>query len=149
MKKKIIGLLIFIFLIILLIDLVFGSAYAWFTDSRVYGVSAHYSSVDFYKVEHYLSPEVSFDKYYYKEDKGKELLKQSHYKLIGEKDKEVIEYINIALNRLHEQDESIDINFDYDNITSNDYYCFWKTYEESRVLDYYDIDNHILYIISF
>lgn len=149
-SKNIIKIIIltFIFLIMVLVDLILGYTYARFSSSRVYGVSYQYTFLDYYnKAERYSSSNVSFYKYYYEAVDNQDVVK-TNYKLVAENDEIIKKNINIALEKFHELDKPIDIDFDYNSITSNDYYSL--NFDDGGVrLHYYDEDEHVLYIVSF
>ncbi len=56
--------------------------------------------------------------------------------------------ISTSLNKLSEFDNHINVEFNYDSITSDDY-CSLKSNGESVLLHYYDVDEHILYKTYF
>lgn len=69
--------------------------------------------------------------------------------IINDNVEKVKEDISILLKKLKEIDNSLDIEFDYESITSDDYYEI-KTQngiENIYCFLYYDIDEHVLYKI--
>lgn len=139
---KVIGLVI-----VLIVAFLLGS-YIWVLSPKVY--EPPILSYDFYKSERYLNsdPFILFSKYYYYEDLGE--IWNDEYILIDDNVEMIKNYIRVSLNKLHEFDNSIDVEFNYDIIQSSDYYFLETIEEESLViLHYYDVDEHILYTTYF
>lgn len=100
----------------------------------------------YYKDEFYKSTDetTSFTKYYYKEN-----IDINKKYLIGENDVDVVkDNINKTISRLHELDNSINIEFNYDDITFNDYYLLVQD-SEFVCFEYYDSEEYVLYEIYF
>lgn len=150
-KSKIIKIVLTIaYLILMLIAIFFGYTYAWFTSSSKEGVSSYYDSCDYYKIEHYNTSDVSLylSKYYYHDEAGKLNIKNMKYISVGNRIEFIKKYISTFLEKIHELEELSDIEFNYDAITSNDYYSL-KLYNEEVLLHYYDVEDNILYIMSY
>lgn len=107
-------------------------------------------SYEYYKSEKYVNsdPFILFEKYYYSENPEKKEYKYHKYKLVKDNVETIKEYINTSLEKLHELDNTNNIEFNYDSITSNGYYLL-KTFTDDNmvVLHYYDADEHILYVL--
>lgn len=155
-KNKIIKItLMVIFLIIVLIDLFLGYTYASFSSSRRLGLLIPYYCWDFYKEENYKIPDtpdtnISFSKRYYYEEYDGSFVEDMI--LIKENVEEIKNNISISFNKLKELDDSIPIEFDLESITPDDYYTIdaIRKYDNELVsrISYYDVDEHILYVIS-
>lgn len=145
-KWSIIVKLIYFLLVLYVIYLGYSQSQP---SSYVEGISNHYNSNDFYKWENYNINQLnlSFFKYYYHEEEGQLKIKNMNYELIDNNAETVKSNIRIFLDKLHELNKPIDIEFDYDIITSNDYYSL-KSNEERKLLHYYDIEENVLYIID-
>lgn len=118
--------------------------------SFVEGVSNHYVHLDSYKMERYRTSvlHLSFYKDYYHEAAGKKKIENMNYTVVEDNVETIKNNVSIFLNKLQELDNPIDVEFNYDNITSDDYYSLISN-EESVLLHYYDMDENILYIISY
>lgn len=152
MKKKIlkIAIKIICLCIILFIAFFIGECLYPIFSSSDYEPSL--LSYNFYKSETYVNPEpfLLFEKYYYLENPKKKDYKYNNYKMVKNNEKLIRDYINVSLMNLHKLDNSINIEFNYDSITSNDYYLL-KTFDNDKtiVLHYYDVDKDILYVTYF
>lgn len=152
-KKTKILVMFMSLIIVLLVTLLYG-IYVWFTSSRIESSP----NAKYYKYERYETPmdkTIYFSKKYYY-DEADEFYKKNgngRYMLVENNVETIKNNISIALNKLNELDNSINIEFNYDNITSNDYYDLSEGYNlsvgEDVLLYYYDIDEHILYVTHF
>lgn len=150
-KSKIIKIVLIVaYLILLLIAIFFGYTYAWFTSSIKEGVSFYYDSCDYYKAEHYNTSDVSLylSKYYYHDAEGKLKIKNMKYISVGNRIEYIKKYISTFLEKIHELEGLNNAEFNYDAITSNDYYLL-KLYNEEVLLHYYDVEDNILYIMVY
>lgn len=150
MKAKkiiLIGVKFICFNIVLIVAFIMGS-YLWVISHKTY--EPPFFSYEFYKSEMYLNsdPFILFSKYYYYENPSE--MWSNDYMLIENNVETVKTNISTSLNKLHELDNAINIEFNYDIITSNDYY-FLKTIKDENLilLYYYDVDEHILYTTYF
>lgn len=150
-KNRISTVAKFIYLILVLFVAYLGFFYAYPSGYVAWkGISNFYAGCDFYKKEYYNTHDinVSFSKYYYHEAAGKLKIEKMNYSLVEDNVEIIKNNISISLNKLHELDNPITVEFDYDSITSDDYYSL-NSNGESVLLHYYDVDENILYIISF
>lgn len=152
--KKIIKIVVLTFICLFILSVVF--LFGWF-DSEFYSSLVgrkYYSAYEekYYKMESYRSPNhsnLSFSRYYYLQFYIKEAFPGSSKCISVEDNVETIKkYISTSLDELYESDNNIDIEFNYDAITSNDYY-YLRIEGEEVFLRYYDIDENILYKIYF
>lgn len=126
-------------LIILVIAYSLGACSYWIKDQNK-SIIAN----DYYKMEFYKSTDetTSFSKYYYEENIDIE----KKYKLGNDSVEEVRKNIEIAIDKLHKLDNSINIEFDYDIVTSNDFYLL-RNDSDFICFQYYDVEEYILYEI--
>jgi hypothetical protein len=97
----------------------------------------------FYKEELYKSPDGKsyiLKSYYYEEPKSL----NKKYKLGNKKIEEVEKNIKLTIEKLNELNENIIINFDYNKITSDDYYLMINN-KNPIYFQYYDKEEHIFY----
>lgn len=152
--KKVIKIVVltFICIIILSIDFLFGWLDSEFSNSFIGCKFYNELGSDYYKREKYVSSDfngTSFQKYYYHQDDYTVICKgRITCSPVKGKEELVKNYIKTSLNNLHELDNNIEIDFDYDVITSDDYY--YVEYDEGMTfLYYYDAGEHILYRTYF
>lgn len=144
--KKIVASIIFL-IISLFFAFIIGEC-IWLTTPTVYPPSL--LSYEYYKAEQSINsePVITFFKYYYNKDI--EEIENNDYVLVEENVESIKNNISNSLNKIHEFDESISNEFNYDIITSNDFY-FSEIVEgeELFILHYYDVDERILYVTYF
>lgn len=133
-----------IFLIILIISFICGYFYAWFTDSRAY---FDFLTYDYYKIECYYNDD--YKRYlsirYYHEEEGQKMLEKGDFISI-EKD---LESLTNNINHFFDNNQNGEkYEFNYDSITSDDFYKI-SIYEECTWLNYYDSKDNILYVFEF
>lgn len=148
MKEKK-SLMTFIKIISLMLGLIIAyllGCFFWKISPKAYEPSL--LSYDYYKSERYLNPDpfLLFSKYYYNENISTS--ENNDYKLVKENKEKIKNYISTSLNKLYELDNTINIEFNYENITSNDSYLLKYIKKENLViLHYYDEEENILYTI--
>lgn len=129
---------IFVCLIILcFVFFVLGELCYWNKDKHPTMLVAGYYKKEFYKSTDEVT---SFVKYYYKEsvDINKKYV-------LGEDNVDVVkDNIKAAISKLYELDNSINIKFNYDDITSNDYYLLVNDLD-FICFEYYDVEEYVLY----
>lgn len=103
---------------------------------------------NYYKKEGHYSIDTYNDllKFYYNEEPN--YLENKEYILVGNKTEKIKVIIKDSLAELRETN-NVNIDFDYDSVTSNDrFYLIKKSFFESMLLHYYDVDENILYVIG-
>lgn len=116
-------------------------------------------SDEYYKKEEYVTNHYGliFSKYYYSSEADDVFVENLNPTLVGDDAEKIKNCISDFLNVLSELNAEDDVEFDYDIVTSNDYYSLviegksiWRYYDESQtLLHYYDVDEHVLYVIQY
>lgn len=150
-KRKILKIIVSVFISLIILILVheFGFYFERYIYWKDETLSCPEISRDYYKKEEYgtMHEDILFSKYYYKDDEN--VFTKNLDSIYVEDDKEKISLIiKNSLDILYKQDNNDFVNFDYDIITSNDYYSL-VTGGRYELLHYYDIDEHILYVIQY
>lgn len=131
--------------IVLLVTLLYA-LYVWFTSSKIESLTDG-KSYKYERYENYNDQTIYFVKEYYYEESDAFYENNYRYTLVKNNAEKIKKYINISLNKLNELDDTLNIEFNYDTVTSNDYYYMIE--EKNVLLYYYDIDEHILYVTHF
>ncbi len=141
-KKIILGITIFIRLnAILFVMFIIGEC-LWFISPKV--TEPDILSYEYYQSEEHINSEpfILFSKYYY-EELGK--ISNDDYKLVEKNVEMIKDYISTSLSNFEKIDNKV-IEFNYENITSNDsYFLEYIKDEQLLILHYYDEDERILY----
>lgn len=139
--------LIVLNLIVLVCFLLLGYFYAWYTDSKVYFNKSVY---EYYKKENYniSNKYLFFSKEFYHEDSGKSMIEKRNFRLVEDNIEKINNNIEKFFDILYDSDKKINIDFDYELISFDDYYDMC-VYENNMSLNYYDVSENILYIFEF
>lgn len=123
-----------------------------------------YSEYEYYKEETYFFSNNSDEKisrFYYLNNPDEIYYKKNpnyidenkiYCTLVGNDIEKLQESIKISFDKLNELDKNSDIEFNYENITSNDYYAFYKKKKYDKVYNnivYFDVETHIRYEITY
>lgn len=146
MKRRIkIILLIFLSIIIIAMDIFIGYCHRSFSDSRVLGRGIY---CDGYKFEKYNYSENEYLTKSYFHESSREVNAIYYNTMIGDDLEYVKDYIKEHLNMIAKNNESVNIEFDYNVVTEDDlYHLVYNGYY--RHFEYYDVEDNIIYNISY
>lgn len=141
-KRKTIYYTIAIFIIVLL-DLFLGYSYAEFSSSKV---DINFVVREFYKSEGYNYKKIDYTKEYYSKEHGKILINNGKYNLVNENEEKIRDNITTTINYINNSTKN-NIEFDFKNISPNDYYLLIES-DDANYLHYYDVENNVLYLLD-
>lgn len=100
---------------------------------------------NFYKSDYYQSKDGNFSLRieYYSEEEGIKLLNEDGYSIVKNNVANIKNYIKLSLDKMEEIDNSF--NFDYDDISEDDYFIYSSG--DGSSLKYYDKGKNISYFI--
>ena len=134
---------IIVALAIILLDLFLGYFYAEFSSSKV---DINLIRRKFYKCEGYNYKIINYTKEYYEKEQGKILINNGKYNLVNENKEKIKDNITTTINYINNSTKN-NIEFDFDNISPNDYYLLIES-DDTNYLHYYDVENDVLYLLD-